>query len=104
MYPIQRNRRLRSSATLRALVQEHHLSPSDFIVPLFVIEGTQKKEPIASMPGYYRWSTDFIAEKVKDMYRLITCGGDAELEIKDTNRNMKSKRRKGFIKTYKPSL
>ena len=69
MYPIQRNRRLRSSATLRALVQEHHLSPSDFIVPLFVIEGTQKKEPIASMPGYYRWSTDFIAEKVKSLWQ-----------------------------------
>lgn len=44
MYPIQRNRRLRSSATLRALVQEYHLNPSDFIVPLFVIEGTQKKK------------------------------------------------------------
>ena len=69
MYPIQRNRRLRSSATLRALVQEHHLSPSDFIVPLFVIEGTQKKEPIASMLGYYRWSTDFIAEKVKSLWQ-----------------------------------
>ena len=45
MYPIQRNRRLRNSATLRALIQEHHLAPSDFIVPLFVIEGSQKKKP-----------------------------------------------------------
>ena len=70
MYPIQRNRRLRSSATLRALVQENRLSPSDFIVPLFVIEGTQKKEPIPSMPGYYRLSSDFIAEKVKSLWQL----------------------------------
>ena len=45
MYPIQRNRRLRKSAALRALIQEHHLTPSDFIVPLFVIEGSQKKKP-----------------------------------------------------------
>ena len=42
MYPIQRNRRLRSSATLRALVQENRLSPSDFIVPLFVIDKNWK--------------------------------------------------------------
>ena len=70
MYPIQRNRRLRSSATLRALVQENRLSPSDFIVPLFVIEGTQKKEPIPSMPGYYRLSSDFIVEKVKSLWQL----------------------------------
>lgn len=70
MYPIQRNRRLRSSATLRALVQEYHLNPSDFIVPLFVIEGTQKKEAIASMPGYYRLSTDLIAEKAKSLWKL----------------------------------
>lgn len=70
MYPIQRNRRLRSSATLRALVQEYHLNPSDFIVPLFVIEGTQKKEAITSMPGYYRLSTDLIAEKAKSLWKL----------------------------------
>ena len=43
MYPIQRNRRLRSSPSLRALVQEHKLSADDFIVPLFVIEGKQKR-------------------------------------------------------------
>ena len=42
MYPIQRNRRLRSSPSLRALVQEHKLSADDFIVPLFIIEGKQK--------------------------------------------------------------
>ena len=70
MYPIQRNRRLRSSATLRALVQEYHLNPSDFIVPLFVIEGTQKKEAIASMPCYYRLSLDLVAKKVKTLWEL----------------------------------
>ena len=70
MYPIQRNRRLRSSATLRKLVQEYHLSPNDFIVPLFVIEGTQKKEAIASMPCYYRLSLDLVAKKVKTLWEL----------------------------------
>ncbi|MDB4306931.1 porphobilinogen synthase [Flavobacteriaceae bacterium] len=68
MYPIQRNRRLRSSASLRALVQEHQLTPNDFIVPLFVEEGTQIKEAIPSMPGYHRWSTDLLAQKVKTLW------------------------------------
>ena len=70
MYPIQRNRRLRNSAALRALIQEHHLTPSDFIVPLFVIEGSQKKEAIASMPGYYRRSTDLLTKKVKSLWNM----------------------------------
>ena len=70
MYPIQRNRRLRNSAALRALIQEHHLTPNDFIVPLFVIEGSQKKEAIASMPGYYRRSTDLLAKKVKSLWNM----------------------------------
>lgn len=68
MYPIQRNRRLRSSASLRALVQEHQLTPNNFIVPLFVVEGTQIKETIPSMPGYHRWSTDLLAQKVKTLW------------------------------------
>ena len=70
MYPIQRNRRLRSSASLRALVQEFSLSPSDFIVPLFVIEGSQTKEEIPSMPGYFRMSTDLLSKQVKTLWSL----------------------------------
>jgi porphobilinogen synthase len=68
MFPLQRNRRLRKSSSIRALVQEHQLTPNDFIVPLFVIEGQQKKEGILSMPGYYRYSEDLIAEKVKSLW------------------------------------
>ena len=68
MFPLHRNRRLRKSASMRALVQEHQLTPNDFIVPLFVIEGQQKKEEILSMPGYYRYSEDLIAEKVKSLW------------------------------------
>lgn len=70
MYPIQRNRRLRSNASLRALVQEHHLSPNDFIVPLFVIEGKQKKEVIPSIPDYYRMTTDLLEQHVKNLWSL----------------------------------
>lgn len=70
MYPIQRNRRLRSSTSLRALVQEFSLSPNDFIVPLFVIEGSQTKEEIPSMPGYFRMSTDLLSKQVKTLWSL----------------------------------
>ena len=69
MYPLNRNRRLRSSSSLRSLLQEHHLTPNDFIVPLFVVEGKQLKEPIPSMPGYCRFSLDLLAEKVKVLWK-----------------------------------
>ena len=68
MYPLNRNRRLRSSSSIRSLLQEYRLTPNDFIVPLFVIEGQQKKEEILSMPGYYRYSEDLIAKKVESLW------------------------------------
>ena len=62
MYLVNRNRRLRSSAALRKLVQETKLSSADFLVPLFVVEGKKVKQEILSMPGYYRYSLDLITE------------------------------------------
>ena len=70
MYPLQRNRRLRTTATIRDLVRENHLSPHDFIVPLFVVEGKNKKEAIPSMPGYFRLSIDCIVKQVKLLWNL----------------------------------
>ena len=69
MYPLNRNRRLRSSSSLRSLLQENHLTPNDFIVPLFIVEGKQIKEPIPSMPGYFRFSLDLLAEKAKVLWK-----------------------------------
>lgn len=70
MYPLKRNRRLRSSDAIRSLVQENHLSPNDFIVPLFVVEGTNIKEEISSMPDYYRMSLDNLKKEVKELYSM----------------------------------
>ncbi|MDG2492520.1 MAG: porphobilinogen synthase [Flavobacteriaceae bacterium] len=70
MYPLKRNRRLRSSDAIRSLVQENHLSPNDFIVPLFVVEGTNIKEEIRSMPDYYRMSLDNLKKEVKELYSM----------------------------------
>ena len=69
MYPLNRNRRLRSSSNMRNLLQEYHLTPNDFIVPLFVVEGKKLKEAIPSMPGYFRLSLDLIASKAVSLWK-----------------------------------
>ena len=48
---LKRNRRLRQSPSIRALVSENQLSINDLMLPLFVCEGTQVKESIDAMPG-----------------------------------------------------
>lgn len=54
----QRLRRNRKSASIRALVQENTLSPSDLIAPLFVLEGEKRIEPIPTLPHIFRYSID----------------------------------------------
>lgn len=70
MYPLRRSRRLRTSESMRSLVRETILSPKDFIVPLFIIEGKGLKEEIASMPNYYRLSLDLLEKEVKELWKL----------------------------------
>jgi len=70
MYPIIRNRRLRTSSALRSLVQENTLTVDDFIVPLFVVEGTDVKEEILSMPGQYRMSVDVLEDEIRELTAL----------------------------------
>ncbi|MFD2542824.1 porphobilinogen synthase [Lacinutrix gracilariae] len=70
MYPIKRNRRLRTNQAIRSLVRETIISPNDFLVPLFVVEGKGVKEEIASMPNYYRYSLDLLQEEVKELWKL----------------------------------
>ena len=65
MYPNNRNRRLRQSPAIRALVSENHLTVNDLMFPLFVTEGKQVKEPITAMPGCYRLSLDLLKEELK---------------------------------------
>ena len=61
-YPSLRLRRNRKSSWTRKLVQENTLSPSDFILPIFLIDGVNKKQHIKSMPGVYRYSVDRISQ------------------------------------------
>ena len=73
MYPIIRNRRLRASESVRRLVRETIISPDDFLVPLFVVEGKGIKEEIASMPNYFRLSLDNIEKEVKELWNMGLC-------------------------------
>lgn len=70
MFPLNRNRRLRTNESIRSLVRETIISPNDFIVPLFVVEGKGIKEEISSMPNYFRMSLDNIEKEVKDLWKL----------------------------------
>jgi len=70
MYPNNRKRRLRKSAALRDLVQETHLHPDDFIVPLFVVEGKGVKQEIPSMPNVFRMSLDEIQKEARLLWSM----------------------------------
>ncbi len=67
---IRRNRILRVSPAIRSMVAETILTPSDFIAPLFIDEGTGYKEEISSMQGYYRMSVDNTVKEVKELWNM----------------------------------
>ncbi|PIB28627.1 porphobilinogen synthase [Maribacter sp. 4G9] len=73
MYPLIRNRRLRASESIRRLVRETIISPDDFLVPLFIVEGKGIKEEIASMPNYFRLSLDNLEKEVKELWNMGLC-------------------------------
>ncbi|MFC4722955.1 porphobilinogen synthase [Geojedonia litorea] len=70
MYPLRRNRRLRTNEAIRSLVRETIITPNDFLVPLFIVEGKGVKEEIASMPNYFRFSLDLLENEVKELWSL----------------------------------
>ena len=68
MYLQRRNRILRQTPAIRSMVAETHLTPNDFIVPLFIDEGENIKTEISSMPNYYRMSLDNTVKEVKELW------------------------------------
>lgn len=69
-FPIQRLRRLRQHEALRRMVRETSLSPSDLIYPIFVTEGRDRREEIASMPGQFRLSIDLLVKEAGEVAGL----------------------------------
>ena len=64
-FPRDRLRRLRGSESLRRMVAETKLSRDDLLLPLFIVEGSGIREPIASMPGVCRFSVDKVVDEAK---------------------------------------
>ncbi|CFX92394.1 Porphobilinogen synthase [Syntrophomonas zehnderi OL-4] len=69
-FPHNRMRRLRANETLRSMVRETRLSVNDFIYPLFVCPGKEKKNPITSMPGVNQYSVDLLDKEIKELEAL----------------------------------
>ncbi|WP_372935421.1 porphobilinogen synthase [Seonamhaeicola sp.] len=67
---LKRNRRLRTNESIRSLVRETAITPNDFLVPLFVVEGKGVKDEIPSMPNYFRYSLDLLEKEVKELWSL----------------------------------
>lgn len=65
-----RNRRLRNNASIRSLIQETQLTTNDFVLPMFIMEGDNKKEAISAMPGVYRQTLDLTIKQIKENYAL----------------------------------
>jgi porphobilinogen synthase len=70
MYLQRRNRILRTNPSIRSLVAETSLLPSDFIAPLFIDEGENVRTEISSMPNYFRCSIDLTVKEVKELYSM----------------------------------
>lgn len=69
-FPITRMRRLRRNETLRGMVRETRLVREDLVQALFVVEGSGRREPVASMPGVHRYSVDQVvleARRIADL-------------------------------------
>ena len=109
---MKRFRRLRTTEQMRSFVRETTVSVEDLIYPLFVAEGTDKKDPVPSMPGIYQFSLDRLEEEVS---KVVDAGIPAVLlfgipEHKDEvgseayNENGITQRAIRQIKTAHPEL
>ena len=69
-FPGLRLRRSRQNDWSRRLIEENNLTPSDFVLPIFLIEGKNKKQSIKSMPGVYRYTLDKLGPIVEKAIRI----------------------------------
>ncbi|MCK5710765.1 MAG: porphobilinogen synthase [Deltaproteobacteria bacterium] len=69
-FPVYRPRRLRRNSNLRELVAETRISVDDFIYPMFVMPGKNKKVAVKSMPGIYKQSIDNLIKEIREVKKL----------------------------------
>ncbi|HLR11577.1 MAG TPA: porphobilinogen synthase [Sporosarcina sp.] len=108
----KRHRRLRHTATLRSMVRETKLQKEDFIYPIFVVEGEDIQNPVASMPGVYQLSLDHFKSELDELVQLgiqsiILFGVPAEKDAIGTEAYAEEgivQRAIRFAKTHYPEL
>ncbi len=81
MFISSRNRRLRTTPALRALVQQTVLTTSDLVMPLFVMEGKAQQEPVSAMPGVFRRSVDLAVQECRELYDLGIKGVNLYMKV-----------------------
>jgi len=88
-YPALRLRRNRKTFWIRELVQEHNLTASDFILPIFLIEGKNKRQSIKSMPNVYRYSIDklgmVIDRAIKNKIPMVVLFPFSNFKVRDNS-------------------
>lgn len=72
-YPLRRMRRMRFDGFSRRLMRENRLTADDLIFPVFILEGEQRREPVVSMPGIERWSSDILVQELAALVDLGLC-------------------------------
>jgi porphobilinogen synthase len=88
-FPAVRGRRLRVNQGTRELAAEHHLKPADFVAPVFVMEGENKKVEISSMPGYYRYTLDLLLDEIRELHEAGMRGVNLYAKIPDEKKDNK---------------
>ena len=87
-FPALRLRRSRKNDWSRRLIEENNLTPNDFILPIFLIDGKNKKQPVKSMPGVYRYTLDkvpyLIDKAVKKKLPMVALFPHTEIKKKNS--------------------
>ena len=73
LFPATRLRRNRRDDFSRRLVRENVLTPNDLILPVFVLDGENRREAVASMPGVERLTIDLLLEEAAGWVRKLCC-------------------------------
>ncbi|MEP5614380.1 MAG: porphobilinogen synthase [Cyclobacteriaceae bacterium] len=95
---MRRPRRNRSSSAIRDLVQETTLSTNDFVFPIFLLEGKNKKTEVESMPGIFRLSEDLVLKEIEECLELGIKGFDIFPVVDEYHKD------KGASKSYDPDF
>jgi porphobilinogen synthase len=94
----RRPRRNRKSEAIRALTEETQLTTNDLIFPMFLLEGSGKKVEVASMPGIFRFSTDFMLKELESCLKLGIRAFDIFPAVEDHHKD------KSATKSYDPNF